>query len=450
MKKSKWLTLFLVSIMVLSLFAGCTNDSSSSDNGDKGAEEEKAWTGEITVWDAPRWADENDNKFHWIEAKAAEFEQAHPGVKVKIVQKPWAEMADNLNVAIAGRAWPDVAPVDISGGAVSEKQVEQGVIESMDPFLTEEELADFYPNALDAYTVEGKLYGVPTALTVHAMLLNLDIFEAQNVEPPKDGKWTFAEFAEKMKQLTHDKDGDGKDDVFGFSTYILPGYYEAWPFFFINGGRPLSDDLSEYTFDDPAVVSAVKQLADLKLIDNAAPQEMGGADVGGTWKAFADSAQRTVAVEPWATWAIQAAQGEKFKTNFMVAEYPTGETGEPVTISGVGGWVMFHQEDEAKKKVVAEFIKYISATEEQVLAAKKYGVFPARESAADQNPFADNPAMARAQELTTHGVSLPRHTEWKKIDEVIQKELQLVFNGEKTAEQALKDARPAVEEFLNK
>lgn len=448
MKKTKWLSLFIASVLLVGLFAGCGGGSDKQAGDDKGNTAEEKWTGTITVWDGPRWADKNDNKYFWLEAKKAEFEKLYPGVKIEIVQTPWAEMADKLNVAIAGKKWPDVAPVDIGGGAVSVKQVEQGLIESFDDFLTEDEKSDFYPNALDAYTLDGKLYGIPNSITVNAMLLNLDIFKERNVEPPVNGKWTYDEFVQKMQQLTYDKDGDGKNDVFGFSTYVLPGYYEAWPFLFMDGGFPLSADLKNYTFDSPEAISGLQKLVDLKFKYGVSPTEMGGADVGGTWKAWAAADQRTVAVEPWATWAIAAAKGEKYKTNFMVAEYPVGDSGKSVTIGGIGGWIMFKQESDAKKKVVAEFVKYISSTEEQFTMAQNYGTFPARISTAEKKPFANNPEMERAQQLSEYAVMLPRHPDWKKIDEAIQTQLQLALNGEKTPEQALKDARPAVENIL--
>jgi multiple sugar transport system substrate-binding protein len=453
-KTKKWFILAVVMLLSVFIFAACGGDSdstkggeTSNDGNNKDAAEPsdtwKDWEGEITIWDGPRWADAEDNKYHWLEAKKAEFEDMYPGVKVNIIQTPWAEMGDKLNVAIAGRAWPDIAPVDISGGAVSVNQIKQGVIEPVGEFFTEEELNDFYPNALEAYAYEGKNYGIPSAISVHAMLLNLDIFEEKGVEPPTNGRWTYEEFVEKMEALT----GDG---VYGFSTYLLPGYYEAWPFLFMDGGYPLSEDLSEYTFDSKEAISGLQKFIDLEFKYGVAPHEMGDPNVGETWKAWASEEQRTVAVEPWATWAIAAAQGDTFKTNFMVAEYPIGETGEPVTIGGVGGWVMFKQQGDDKKRMVAEFMKYISTTDEQFTMAQNYGIFPARISAADQNPFADNPEMARAQELSEHAIMVPRHPEWARIDEAIQKELQLAGNGEKTPEQALKDAREQVESILNK
>jgi len=422
------------------VLAGC------GDEEEVGSAEE--FKGKITIWDGPRWPDADENKYHWLESKIQEYQDEHPDIEIDLVQVPWAEMGDKLGVSIMGKSWPDIAPVDISGSSVSIDHIEQGVLESLDPFFSKEEKEDFYENALDAYTYDEKLYGIPNSITLHSMLLNLDLFEEAGVTPPENGEWTYEEFLDAAKKLTFDRDGDGKIDVYGFSTYIMPGYYEAWPFFYKNGGSPLNEDLTEFTFDSPEVISAIQDLADLKLKENAAPETLGGNDVGGTFQAWANEEQRTVAMEPWATWAITSAQ-TAYPTNFMVANYPTGEKEEPVTIGGVGGWVMFHQGDDANKKAaVADFMKFISTTDEQYTMAQNYGIFPARISASEKDPFKDNPEMARAMEMSDQVIMLPRHPEWRKIDEAIQSQLQLVFNGEKTAEQAMADAKKAVDELL--
>ncbi|MDI3548649.1 MAG: arabinogalactan oligomer / maltooligosaccharide transport system substrate-binding protein [Halanaerobiales bacterium] len=408
-----------------------------------------AWEGKITIWDAPRWRNEEGDQFHWIKSRIAKFEELHPGVEIELVEVPWAELGEKLNIAIAGRDWPDIAPVDISGGTVKLKHLEQGVIESLDSYFTEEELADFFPAALDAYSYNGHLYGIPTSMTVHSLMLNLDIFEERGVEPPENGRWTWDEFIEKMKKLTFDRDGDGEIDVYGFSTYILKGYYEAWPFLMMDGARPLSKDNQEYTFDSPEAISALEKLASLKFEYKVSPMEMGGADVGGTFQAFANPEQRTVAVEPWASWAIATLRNsEKYKTNFMVAEYPIGESGEPITIGGSGGFVVFRQRDKGKAEVVGEFAKFLSDTEQQYIFAVEYGTFPARKSAQEMDPFKDNPQMKRAAEMLKYAITVPRHPNWPQIDERIQAQLQLVLNGEKSAEEALKDAGRQVERFL--
>jgi multiple sugar transport system substrate-binding protein len=438
MKYTNTLAVLATASILAVTVTGCSKST------DTKTETASNWTGKITIWDGPRW-EENANKYAWIEAQKKAFESAHPGVTVEIVQVPWAELNDKLGVSIAGKAWPDLAPVDITGTGVNPTFVKQKVLEPVDEFLTADDKKDFLPNALEAWSQDGKLYGLPLGMTVHGLLLNLDLFKERNVEPPKDGQWTWNEFVDDMKKLTYDKDGDGKTDVYGMSTYVKNGYYESWPFLYMDGGRPLSDDLTKFTFDSKEATGAMKKLADLKTLP-AAPKEMGSGDVGGTWKAF--SAQKTVAVEPWATWAISAAQKAKM-TNFMVAAYPTG-SGKPVTIGGVGGWMMFHQEDAGKKKVLADLMKQLTSKDQQVVTAKNYGTFPTRQSAVDANPFADNPQMQQAQKLTQSAVMVPKHQQWKKIDEAIQSQLQLVLNGEKSPEDAMKEAKKTADELLSK
>lgn len=43
---------------------------------------------------------------------------------------------------------------------------------------------------------------------------------------------------------------------------------------------------------------------------------------------------------------------------------------------------------------------------------------------------------------------VPKHENWKKIDEAIQKELQLVLNGEKAPDAAMADAKKTVDGLL--
>ncbi len=405
------------------------------------------WKGTITLWEAPRWPDEDGDRFHWIKSKIVEFEELNPGVEIELIETPWAELGDKLSVAIAGRAWPDIIPTDISG-AISKSHIEQGVVEALDSFFTEEELEDFFPGATAAYSYKGKLYGIPVSMAVHVMLLNLDHFEEAGVEPPKDGRWTWDEFVEKAKALTFDSDGDGKIDKYGFSTYILKGYYEAWPFFYMDGGRPLVD--GKFAFDSKEAVSAIQKLVDLKFVEKAVPVEMGSADVGGVFRALAREGERHVAIEPWNSWAIAtvSSEGVNYLPNAMVAEYPVGKSGVPITISGVGGWVIMHQKDRNKLKKVVEFAKFLSTTEEQYTFATEYGTFPARKSTEAMDPFADKPLMKRASQMAAHAIPVPDHANWAQIDERIQAELQLILAGEKTPEQGMKDAAQAVERLL--
>lgn len=69
-------------------------------------------------------------------------------------------MEVKLSIAIAVRAWPDVAPVDMSG-AISTQHLQQGVVEPLDDFFSEVELADFFEGFLEADTYGHKAKGLP-------------------------------------------------------------------------------------------------------------------------------------------------------------------------------------------------------------------------------------------------------------------------------------------------
>lgn len=96
---------FLLLTLVLAVVLAACGDDEDGANGEEGE-----WTGTITIWDGPRWAQAGDtsgedgegNKYFWIEEKIEEFEAEHPGVEIELVQVPWAELPDKLGVNIAG------------------------------------------------------------------------------------------------------------------------------------------------------------------------------------------------------------------------------------------------------------------------------------------------------------------------------------------------------------
>jgi multiple sugar transport system substrate-binding protein len=408
------------------------------------------YKGTVVIWDGPDASSKTDNKFEWIEGKAKEFETANPGVKVEIVQTPWAEYAQKLTTAIAGGAWPDVATVDISTGGVNLTHIDQGLVVNTDQYLTKDEVDDLYPVAKEAYSYNGKLYGFPTSLTVHAMMCNLDIFTAAGVEPPKDGKWTYDEFVQKMQAL-NGKTYEGRK-VVAFSTYLLKGYWEPWPFFMMDGGQIFTKD-GKYAMDSKEWASGVQKLADLKFKYNLTDPLFGTDKVGDNFQNFGNLEKRYIACEPWASWAISSLKtGAKYKMNFMVADYPTGKSGKSVTVGGAGGYVVFEPKDKdaSRKAMAVKLAKFLSTPEIQNRHAQVKGVFPASKKAAAMDPFKEYPEMQRAQKLMETAVATPKHESWTQIHDLMNAELQLVMNGEKTVEKAMADAKKNIDPLLLK
>jgi len=401
----------------------------------------------ITLWDAPRWPDESGNRYHWMQRKIAEFEAQHPLAEVILVPVEWSSLRAMLNSAKEAGQFPDIAPLDISAGGITLAEVEAGLLEPVDNFIAKRK--DISPQALAAYTYGDQLWGFPSSMTGHSLLLNLDLFAERGVPVPVNGKWTWEEFRSACRKLTFDRDKDGETDVYGFGTYILPGYYEAWPFLYLDGARPLSDDLTQYTLGSPQGVSALKKLTDLIYVDKAAHPSTGSSAVRGLFDLFGKKDKQEIAIEPWSAWAIDYLKTQEgMITNVGVAEYPSGAGGASVSVGGTGGFVVFRQDDAYRRSQIVALANYLTSAASQYELARGARVFPARRQALELEPFADDPLYARAAEIAFNAESLPRHPAWPDIERAIQREVQMALLGIKSPEEALADAGVAVEKLL--
>ncbi|MEW5766131.1 MAG: extracellular solute-binding protein [bacterium] len=403
----------------------------------------------IRLWEFPRWREGDElDRFVWIKRQIAEFEASHPGVKIELTELTWDRGQDKIRIATAAGLGPDIV-----SGSLPVEYIEAGVIEPIDDYLALEDKKDYYPAGFSAYTYKGKHWGWPWFLTGQMLFLNLDIFKERGVEPPQ-GPWTYEEFAAKMKAMTFDSDGDKRVDTYGFGFTVTPGATDIWPFLYMDGGRALSDDLTQYTFDEPPGVSGLSQLRDLVHTYRVSLPESGGLKTTDLWQAFAK--QRRIACAPWGIWAIPAlrfdeAQKAKGLTeedffDFTVVGYPMGKSGQPLTFIGVSGFIVFKQPDPARRDMCIELAKSLTSGQNQKALAA-YGVFPTRVSAG--NIYPDDPYMTKAAKILQDGLTVPAHPDWGKMDEVIQRQIQLAVLGEKSAAAALTDAGVEVEAILS-
>jgi ABC-type glycerol-3-phosphate transport system substrate-binding protein len=152
----------------------------------------------IKIWEFPRWRETPDSldRFYWMRLQIAEFEKLHPEVSVELTELSWGRGADKKRIAIAAGVGPDMVT-----GTLPVRLIEKELVESIDPYLTEEERADFFEPALDAFTYEGVTYGWPWYLTGSVMFVNLELFEKYGVAPPSP-QWNYSEFLDSARRLT--------------------------------------------------------------------------------------------------------------------------------------------------------------------------------------------------------------------------------------------------------
>lgn len=424
MQKSRIFMLSLVAIAVLSL--SVTSFAH--------------WTGTIEIWDFPRWAPPGDpegDQFYYLREKIGEFEEMYPGVEVELVELAWSGGAEKIDVAVASGNYPDIASRPMENLI---NYVHYDAVEPINDFLTEADYEDYIESTLEHFTYEDSIYAWPWFMTTTSMFINLDLFEERGVEPPEDGAWNWDEFLESMKQLTFDRTGNGRIDVYGLG--ISGANRENWGFIFSEGGRPLSDDGTEFTFNDSKAIRGINNLYDLIHKHNVAPSHSGAAARDDVWEEFM-SRQSLAAIAADSRLARELVELNEFR--FAVVEYPSGSTGETATQGAVGGFAVFRQDDEAKREMVMELARYITAGENQHRLAE-YGTFPSRRSAG--NIYEGDVHYTRMMRHLDNAVLFPAHPNWGQINSRIVPQLEMIMLDRVDAETAMDQVAREVQNLL--
>ena len=143
-----------------------------------------------------------------------EFEAANPGIKIDYTAWAWNKYRAQLaNAAALGDA-PDMW-VD----AFLKRWKDAGITrDNADLYakLPPEEVAAYLQQTIDIQKASTGLLMFPFMGIVWTVGYNKEIFEERGIEPPTE-PISLEQLKELSKQLTFDRDGDGRNDVYGFA-----------------------------------------------------------------------------------------------------------------------------------------------------------------------------------------------------------------------------------------
>ncbi|MFZ4507610.1 MAG: extracellular solute-binding protein [Fimbriimonas sp.] len=163
---------------------------------------------------------------------AAEFEKANPGIKVQVESIP-DEYIQKLLTQAAARVAPDLAQLSVNH---YQRFATRGALWSIDELRKDDpgpKLDDWYPNVLQYYTWEGKLWALPRDVGPFGLIFyNKRAFREAGIPYP-DGNWSWTEgvrpelrekdFIWVMRELTR-RGPDGKVVQFG----LAPEWPQLW------------------------------------------------------------------------------------------------------------------------------------------------------------------------------------------------------------------------------
>lgn len=222
--------------------AGCAAGDSGADGGDGG---------DVTIEFAQWWEPElPDGEFR---ALIDEFEEANPGITVKLVSGPYASTKEQLFAGAASGTMPDVVGLD---GAWVNDFASQGVIADLSALMEEYDYDD--SELASQIQVDGSTYMIPVVNFVYPMFTNDALLADAGVTAPPTTRTEFAEAASKVSALGGDVSG-----------WVLPLSLEApngvqndvMSWVWASGGSMLKDGQPDLTNDD--VTSAVDFIGEM-------------------------------------------------------------------------------------------------------------------------------------------------------------------------------------------
>jgi multiple sugar transport system substrate-binding protein len=376
------------------------------------------------------------------DAAVKAFKERYPNVTIAIQGGPFGPETDQkFDIAILQQhAGPDV--FHTTGGDVL-KYAAAGQLAA--PPFTDDDRKDFNSSALQATTYKGTAVAYPLWIVPWYEYINLDLFKEASVEPPRDSSWSYQQFVDAAKKLTF-KRSNGTQ-VYGFAQAN-----DEYAFLLIDGGRPYSQDLKQWTFNSPQAESGFNKWLALPQGKLVPPDYL-------TLKpndAETHFATKDVAILQRPSAFINVLNGKpqdwKFGENWDIANFPKGDA-DQTGWGGLGFIAVREQQDADKKAAAHVFARYLTGPEigpDLSKANVEYWLAPSARTSAAGAYAAYHPAKARVAKMGAFTYVLPNVRTWAEIDQkVLRPATDAVLEGKKPPRQALDEVAPQAQALLD-
>ena len=356
----------------------------------------------LTYWYA--WKDKiGESK----EELVKQFNESQDEIVVEAAyQGSYDELSSKTQAAKAANNAPEIFEVEIASMYTMAKG---GMIEDLTPFVDDElNLEDFNEGLMHEAYIDENLYGLPFYRSTPIMYKNVDMLKAAGLDPegPRDWK-EFKEYAEKLR----DKD----NDKYAMTFNLDPWFLEAWVYssdgFYAQDGKIGFDQEGTR---EPA--RFLQELADEDLIKVVLGEQSGDTQrqdfVNQNSALYFTSTAGLSSLLP-----LAEENGFELDTSFVPGNkhyaVPTGGC-NIVMISGL---------DKEKQEATWKFLKFMTATDQNVFASEYTGYLPTRYSSVEtdkiQKLHEEVPQYKTAFDQLEHAQARPIAKGWPEMEKML-------------------------------
>ena len=190
-----------------------------------------------------------------MEKQEAGFKELYPNIDLTVIQEP-SDPDAKLRVMWAAGTEPNI----MWAGVAAMGFASEGVLAPIDDLVKGDasfDLTAYYPQIVDGFTFDGKLYALPYGATTSVWFYNKALFDAKGIAYPTDD-WKLADFRDAALALT-------EGDVYGVG--------DLWVYIgnFMAGGRAWDEGYTKSAINTPDTLTALQWNYDLRVTDKAIP-----------------------------------------------------------------------------------------------------------------------------------------------------------------------------------
>lgn len=336
---------------------------------------------ERTVIQFASWGSKSEVEI--IKPLLSDFEKQNPDIRVDFMHIP-QNYFQKIHLLFASNTAPDVIFINNLYLPVYANFLEE--------FPNRPE---YYPQALEALSYNGKLYAVPRDVSNLVIFYNKDLFDKKGVSYPSEG-WTMDEFLHTAELLTDSK-------TFGVSFEEDPLFY--LPYLMSNGG-------GFYEMEKSESKDAIQFYADLRKKYHVAPlkSESASATMGQMFL------QGRLGMYLSGHWMVPKLT-EDAEFAWDVAQFPKGTKGSIVQMDA-SGWAV---SKNSKHKIEAiKLVDYLSSKESSEKFKTSGLIVSARKDVKESSKVFEDAIK------TSHPT--PVKPDYRELLDKIKKENEAVFN----------------------
>jgi multiple sugar transport system substrate-binding protein len=198
------------------------------------------------------------------------FNAQYPNVQIKVETAPFDDYFTKLQTLIAGGTAPDVFELNFENfvtyadkGLLLDLSSQMAADDTLDPAI-------YYPRALEAFNYNGMQQGLPATFSTVVLYYNKDLFDAAGLDYPTND-WTWDDVRTAAEQIN-----DPDNGVYGLHSGIQ--FWEFYKKAAQNNCQFFNEDKTEVLINSPECVEALQTMVDFVETDQIMPS---AADMGG-------------------------------------------------------------------------------------------------------------------------------------------------------------------------